>query len=741
MKRVAIVAGCLIGVMLIGLLTLVGMIGGSQPPGSTCGVPGGTSAGAVTGALPASVGAWSGEQIENAAAIINAGAEIGISRHGQTIGVMTAMGESGLRVLDYGDSAGPDSRGLFQQRANGAWGSLEDRMDPRISSLNFFRALMKVEGWESLPPTIAAHRTQINADPYHYEKFWDDAVEVAAALLAADGGSVQMAVNNTDGDRYGLGQVTPQLRNLVNTLAPMFGIRTVGGYRESATDMEGHPAGLAADFMVPLNSAGKRQGDALAAYARANAASLGVDYIIWYQRIWSTERADEGWRAMEDRGSGTANHLDHVHINVKRDATGTGALTPALSPWKAALGCTPVATAGAGTVVYPIANGADFDRKNWGEAGSNWENRHTGTDFSVSCGTPVVAATGGTVSIEMSSWAGPFLTKVSTGPTSLTTWYGHMQSVTVSNGDVVTAGQQIGEVGTLGNSTGCHLHFEVHPKNGSIYEDNINPTTWLAEHVGQPVVVPVGSQAVPGTGIRVIQANVKGNRSRSSFLATRAKLASLGPDIITWNEGFRRSDALLTPPGYATWRDPNTVWPVSESRGTAISWRTDRWTLAGKGRVKITSGPRAGSWDNRWVQWVLLRGADGTYLSGVSAHAMTNAGRPYGGRSPQTREAEYVRGMEKLATVVSQLSGYGPVVVGGDFNSGYRPNQGQGYGWGPQAVLGRYGIRSTFQALGPLEASYVDYIFFTPGLTATGHRTIRIDSDHPAVVGDLAAAR
>lgn len=115
---------------------------------------------------------------------------------------------------------------------------------------------------------------------------------------------------------YHLGPVKPQLTQLVNILGPMFDIKIVGGYRESATDPHGHPAGLAADFMVPLTPAGKAQGDALVAYAQTHAHELRIDYIIWYQRIWSAARADEGWRPMEDRGSATANHLDHPHINV-----------------------------------------------------------------------------------------------------------------------------------------------------------------------------------------------------------------------------------------------------------------------------------------------------------------------------------------------------------------------------------------------------------------------------------------
>jgi Peptidase family M23 len=140
----------------------------------------------VSGVPAGPVGIWEGDQLVNAALIMEAGKELGIDARGQVIGVMTAMGESSLKVIDFGDSVGPDSRGLFQQRANGAWGSYADRMDPTISATSFFRALLEVEGWETLPPTLAAHKTQRNADPYHYARWWDDALEVASALAGAE---------------------------------------------------------------------------------------------------------------------------------------------------------------------------------------------------------------------------------------------------------------------------------------------------------------------------------------------------------------------------------------------------------------------------------------------------------------------------------------------------------------------------------------------------------------------------
>jgi hypothetical protein len=72
-----------------------------------------------------------------------------------------------------------------------------------------------------------------------------------------------------------------------------------------------HYDGRAIDFMVTGST-----GDAIAEYLRANAATFNVRNIIWSQRIWSSERASEGWRYMSDRGSTTANHYDHVHISV-----------------------------------------------------------------------------------------------------------------------------------------------------------------------------------------------------------------------------------------------------------------------------------------------------------------------------------------------------------------------------------------------------------------------------------------
>ena len=134
--------------------------------------------------LPGQVGRYAGDQVANAAAIIKAGQAMGLDARAITIGVMTAMGESQLVNIDRGDAVGPDARGLFQQRANGAWGSYEDRMNPTIAATSFFKALTAVDGYLSLEPTIAAHKVQRNADPYHYAPYWADAVLMVSTLTA-----------------------------------------------------------------------------------------------------------------------------------------------------------------------------------------------------------------------------------------------------------------------------------------------------------------------------------------------------------------------------------------------------------------------------------------------------------------------------------------------------------------------------------------------------------------------------
>ncbi len=132
--------------------------------------------------FPTLVGAYTGAQVLNAGYIIRAGQSMTLDAKTITLAVMTAMGESSLLNVGHGDAAGPDSRGLFQQRD--PWGSLAERMNPTTSATMFFKALIAVPSYLALEPTVAAHKAQHNADPYHYAPYWGPAVQMVATLTA-----------------------------------------------------------------------------------------------------------------------------------------------------------------------------------------------------------------------------------------------------------------------------------------------------------------------------------------------------------------------------------------------------------------------------------------------------------------------------------------------------------------------------------------------------------------------------
>ncbi|MEV8204190.1 peptidoglycan DD-metalloendopeptidase family protein, partial [Streptomyces sp. NPDC079189] len=111
----------------------------------------------------------------------------------------------------------------------------------------------------------------------------------------------------------------------------------------------------------------------------------------------------------------------------------------------------------------------------FGQAGVNWMSVHTGIDFPVSYGTPVMAATDGTVRTQWNSAYGNMAIVTTADGTE--TWYCHLSSTKIRSGPV-KAGDVIAYSGNSGNSTGPHLHFEVRPGGGAA----IDPLPWLRSH-------------------------------------------------------------------------------------------------------------------------------------------------------------------------------------------------------------------------------------------------------------------
>ncbi|WP_369133047.1 M23 family metallopeptidase [Modestobacter sp. I12A-02662] len=110
--------------------------------------------------------------------------------------------------------------------------------------------------------------------------------------------------------------------------------------------------------------------------------------------------------------------------------------------------------------------------------GARWGVTHLGVDIAAPIGTPVRAATSGVVQ-RAGAATGFGLAVYIRGDDGAITVYGHVNEFYVQAGDRVSAGETIAEVGNRGQSTGPHLHFEVHP-GGSLYSGAIDPVPWMA---------------------------------------------------------------------------------------------------------------------------------------------------------------------------------------------------------------------------------------------------------------------
>lgn len=152
-----------------------------------------------------------------------------------------------------------------------------------------------------------------------------------------------------------------------------------------------------------------------------------------------------------------------------------------------------VSTPQASAATSVPASGGMFQRpangrlsQGWGAAsGANGYSFHNGLDIAGPVGTPINASQTGTVT--RAGWGGAYgnhviITHVLNGQV-WTTVYAHMSSVSVSAGQRVTQGQNIGAMGSTGNSTGSHLHFEIH-RGGYSYSSSsagntVNPASFF----------------------------------------------------------------------------------------------------------------------------------------------------------------------------------------------------------------------------------------------------------------------
>lgn len=307
----------------IAVLVFVAALGGLLPQQTQTG-----SCQVLAGAAGAE-GKLSPKQRHNAKVIASVGKSMGIAPQGWVVAIATAMQESNLRNVQYGDR---DSLGLFQQRPSMGWGTQDQVTDPQYASRQFYQHLRQLKDWQSLQVTVAAQRVQRSAFPNAYQQWTDLARAVVSNIndggFACAGTDAQAAGRTADGEwkpeQMGPDGLTPRTRHVMQLIERRFDERNIGGYCPGGCTT-GHIAtsdhydGHAIDVMMqPYTDASRvAKGWRLARWVVANHRKLAVKYVIYHDKIWTS---DNGWHAYTHPSGNTSDptlrHLDHVHVSV-----------------------------------------------------------------------------------------------------------------------------------------------------------------------------------------------------------------------------------------------------------------------------------------------------------------------------------------------------------------------------------------------------------------------------------------
>jgi TP901 family phage tail tape measure protein len=198
-------------------------------------------------AIPGAAGMYGGvslseEQLRNAATIIGVGKGMGANQNDLIVSIMTAMQESTLRNLNYGDR---DSLGLFQQRPSQGWGSPEQILNPSYAARKFFEGLLAMKGRGKLPLWEQAQRVQRSAFPMAYAKWEKMARGVVAATTfqALQGNSgFRRPVNSPISRSYANHSNLPRATDFASPVGTPV-VSAMGGTVTTSTDLRGNGNG------------------------------------------------------------------------------------------------------------------------------------------------------------------------------------------------------------------------------------------------------------------------------------------------------------------------------------------------------------------------------------------------------------------------------------------------------------------------------------------------------------------
>ena len=212
-------------------------------------------------------------QTAYAATMVAVAEKRGLPARAGTIAIATAIQESKLRNLTYGDR---DSVGLFQQRPSQGWGTEKQLLDPVYATNKFYDALVKIQGYEQMRITEIAQKVQRSAYPEAYADHEQEGRIMASALSGHSPGGLGCRLD-------GANQGTPTA--LRDALAKELGVRaTVSGRT------------------LTVRAGSERGAWTAGAYAVAKASQYGATTVRVGAKEWTRTRDPEGWTWTKAKG-------------------------------------------------------------------------------------------------------------------------------------------------------------------------------------------------------------------------------------------------------------------------------------------------------------------------------------------------------------------------------------------------------------------------------------------------------
>lgn len=203
-----------------------------------------------------------------------------------TIALATAMQESKLRDIDYGDR---DSLGLFQQRPSQGWGTPAEILDPVHASAAFYTALTKVPRYLQLPLTEAAQKVQHSNYPQAYARHEQDAATLSAALTGREGAALSCRVRDAPAADESASPSPSSTSSMSSSMSSSMTTEVAREFGPGPTWYAASPAD------VTFQPAGTSEGWALALWLVCHAKGLHIASVDFGGRDWNSTASASGW--------------------------------------------------------------------------------------------------------------------------------------------------------------------------------------------------------------------------------------------------------------------------------------------------------------------------------------------------------------------------------------------------------------------------------------------------------------